>query len=199
MAPALARGEASAECPDYIVAQAGATGRPSRPHGRPRTSSSLQIKGACASSASCAEFGLRRRRAPAERADDGTITVLVARDVDGDGGYTPEVDEPQSGVTVTVTDAGGSAVSDTSDEAGLVVVEPTDELSGGRYFVTAEIPEDLGLAPVPAGANFAPMSSTVDVTSEDQTVRVGVTARAEPEPTTAPAAPPRVQPPAATT
>lgn len=126
--------------------------------------------------------------------DDGTITVLVARDVDGDGGYTPEVDEPQSGVTVTVTDAGGSSVSDTSDEAGLVVVEPTEELSGGRYFVTAEIPEDLGLAPVPAGANFAPMSSTVDVTSESQTVRLGVTVRAEPEPTTPPVAPPRVQP-----
>ena len=116
--------------------------------------------------------------------DDGPIPVLVARDVDGDGGYTPEVDEPQSGVTVTVTDAGGRSVSDTSDERGLVVVEPTDELSGGRYFVTADIPEDLGLTAVPAGENFAPMSSTVDVTSESQTVRLGVRARVEPDPTT---------------
>lgn len=116
--------------------------------------------------------------------DDGTITVLVARDVDGDGGYTPEVDEPQSGVTVTVTDAGGRSVSDTSDQEGLVVVEPTDELSGGRYFVTADIPEGLGLAPVPAGENFASMSSTVDVTSESQTVRLGVRAGVEPDPTT---------------
>jgi 5-hydroxyisourate hydrolase-like protein (transthyretin family) len=127
--------------------------------------------------------------------DDGTITVLVARDVDGSGDYTPEVDEPQSGVSVTVTDAGGRSVSDTSDEAGLVVVEPTDELSGGRYFVTAEIPEELGMTAVPAGGSFAPMSSTVDVTSESQTVRLGVTVRAEPAPTTPPVPQPRPQPP----
>ena len=120
---------------------------------------------------------------------DGTLTVLVSRDSDFSGGYDPEIDRPQPGITITVTDPGGHVVSGTTDAAGEVVVKPGEELTGGRYVVSAEIPAGLDLGAVVGSKTFAPPSSTVDVTSEDQTVRLGV-AQAEPERTAVTADPP---------
>src|SRR4029453_4030761 len=36
---------------------------------------------------------------------DGTLTVIVTRDVDGNGNYSGDVDQPQSGIEIAVTDA----------------------------------------------------------------------------------------------
>ena len=57
-------------------------------------------------------------------------------------------------------------------------------LKGGRYFVVAKIPDALTtLTPVPQSSTFQPFSTTVDVTSQKQTVRMGVAVgRKPPEP-----------------
>jgi hypothetical protein len=122
---------------------------------------------------------------------DGTLTVIVNRDVDGNGGYDDSIDEPQPDVEVAVTDASGYRVRGVTDRNGAFVLEATSKLKGGRYFVVAKIPAALSdLTPVPESSTFRPMSTTVDVTSEDQLVRMGVVAgRAsteapQPEPTT---------------
>jgi uncharacterized protein (DUF2141 family) len=110
---------------------------------------------------------------------DGTLTVLVSRDANANGGFDPEMDQPQAGIAVTVTDVGGHSVSGTTDDAGEMVVQPSETLKGGRYFVTAEVPADLKLSPVPESDTFSPFSSTVDVASENRTVHLGVRDRAE--------------------
>lgn len=118
---------------------------------------------------------------------DGTLTVTVAVDRDADGGYDPATDGRQPGILVTVTDAGGGTVSGATDGEGEFVVEPTAELTGGRYFVTAQVPDDLAVIALPAGDSFAPFSSTVDVSAGDQAVTLGVVAAP-------PAVPPAAEP-----
>ena len=116
-------------------------------------------------------------------ATDGTLTVIVERDVDANGSYDKDTDTPQAGIEITVTDAGGATVDGVTDGDGQYEVKATDELTGGRYFVVAEIPESLSdLTPVAESDSFAPLSTTVDVTSEDQVVRMGVALASEPEP-----------------
>jgi SdrD B-like domain len=108
---------------------------------------------------------------------DGTLTVIVNRDVDGNGIYDGAIDRPQSGIELAVTDASGASVPGVTDSDGTFVLHATSKLKGGRYFVVAEIPAALAdLAPVPGSSTFQPLSTTVDVTSEDQTVRMGVAA-----------------------
>ncbi len=124
-------------------------------------------------------------------AGDGSLTVTVERDVDANGSYDSAIDVPQAGITITVSDAGGASVKGTTDNEGTYAVEPTEKLRGGRYFVVAEVPATLDeLSPVPAGGSFEPLSTTVDVTSEDQTVRMGLVVRSEPVPAEAAAPPP---------
>ena len=99
---------------------------------------------------------------------DGTLRVVVNRDVDGNGNYDGTVDQPQRGIEIAVTDAGGARVKGVTERDGTFVVEATSKLEGGRYFVVAEIPEPLSdLTPVPESSSFQPMSTTVDVTSEN--------------------------------
>jgi hypothetical protein len=118
---------------------------------------------------------------------DGTLTVIVNRDVDSDGAYDSAVDEPQPGIEIVVSDAGGKQVTGRTDDEGRFVLTGADNLVGGRYFVVAEIPAELGdLDPVPASDSFSPLSTTVDVSSENQTVRMGVALRPEPAPTPEP-------------
>ncbi len=109
---------------------------------------------------------------------DGTLTVVVNRDVDGDGEYAVATDRPQPGIEVTVSDAGGAAVHGITDDLGRVTVLPGPRLTGGRYFVVATVPSALGdLSPLPASTTFAAFSTSVDVSLGAQTVRMGVAPR----------------------
>jgi SdrD B-like domain len=107
---------------------------------------------------------------------DGTLTVIVNLDVDGNGNYDSTVDRPQPGIEIAVTDASGYRVTGNTERDGRFVLAATSKLKGGRYFVVAEIPARSDLTPVPESSTFQPLSTTVDVTSEDQTVRMGVAA-----------------------
>ena len=115
---------------------------------------------------------------------DGKLTVIVNRDVDMNGDFSSDVDQPQPGIEVLVTDAGGRRVEGVTGPDGRLVLGATTTLRGGRYFVVARIPAALvDLAPVPESSTFQPLSTTVDVTSENQTVRMGVAlARTSTEP-----------------
>ena len=109
---------------------------------------------------------------------DGTLTVLVNRDENGDHGFDAGVDGPQPGIQIAVSDAGGATVRGITDDDGQFVLAGTDQLVGSRYTVAAEIPPSLSeLAPVPASASYAPFVTTVDVSASSQTVRMGVAPR----------------------
>ena len=132
-------------------------------------------------------------------ADDasGVITVVVDLDANGSGAFD-DGDLPQAGVVITVSDAGGHPVSGTTDDQGEVRVDPAEhELSGGRYFVVADIPAALDLVPVPESETFSPLSTTVDVSTGDERVRMGVAAPAVVEPDAVQTSPPpaAVEPP----
>jgi hypothetical protein len=125
---------------------------------------------------------------PAAHADptDGTLTVIVNRDVDKDGAFSA-ADVPQPGIVIVVSDADGEPVTGRTDDDGRFVLTPTDKLTGGRYFVVAEIPADLGdLVPVPASETYSALSTTVDVSADNQTVRMGVASEPKPDPTPEP-------------
>jgi protocatechuate 3,4-dioxygenase beta subunit len=107
--------------------------------------------------------------------NDGTLTVIVDRDVDRNGSYSSEIDQPQRDIEIVVTDAAGKSVQGVTGSDGRFVLRATPKLTGGRYFVVAKIPASLGgLTPVSESSTFQPLSTTVDLTSENQTVRVGV-------------------------
>jgi hypothetical protein len=111
----------------------------------------------------------------AAQSTDGTLTVIVNRDVDRNGNYSSGIDQPQPGIEVTVTDASGRNVKGVTGREGTFILRATAKLKGGRYFVAAKIPAGLDdLAPVPESATFQPLNTTVDVTSQSQTVRMGV-------------------------
>ncbi len=114
---------------------------------------------------------------------DGRLTVTVVVDRDGSGDYERDVDAYQAGVKITVADAGGQTVSGLTDESGQFVLEPTSELTGGRYFVTAELAGELDLVPAPPSEGFAPHSSTADLANSSWSVVLGVLPRppAQPE------------------
>ena len=108
-------------------------------------------------------------------ATDGNLTVIVDRDVDRNGTYSDGVDQPQPGIEIAVTDASSHTVTGVTGRDGRFVLRATPKLKGGRYFVVAKMPASLAeLTPVPESSTFQPLSTTVDVTSENQTVRMGV-------------------------
>jgi serine-aspartate repeat-containing protein C/D/E len=114
-------------------------------------------------------------------ATDATLTVIVDQDVNGNGTYDHDIDVPQGGIEIDVRDAGGHEVKGVTDENGEFKLPATDQLSGGRYFVVAVIPAVLAyLSPVPESSSFAPLSTAVDVSSDAQTVRMGVVSSASP-------------------
>ena len=121
--------------------------------------------------------------APLAHADtsDGTLTVLVNRDENGDHGYDSGVDGAQPGIQIAVIDAHGATVRGATDDRGQFVLTGTDRLAGGRYTVAAEIPPNLSdLVPVPASETYAPFVTTVDVSTGSQTVRMAVAPRPAP-------------------
>ena len=86
----------------------------------------------------------------AAEATDGTLTVIVNRDVDGNGNYDGTIDRPQPGIEIVVTDASGFHVKGVTERNGSFVLDAASKLKGGRYFVVAEIPPALSdLTPVP--------------------------------------------------
>lgn len=112
---------------------------------------------------------------------EGTLTVVVDRDVDDNGNFSADIDTPQPGIGIAVSDSAGHTVQGVTDQDGRFKLVAGDKLGGGRYFVVAEIPANLReLSPVPQGSDFQAMSTTVDVTSQDQSVRMGVALRAAP-------------------
>ena len=111
--------------------------------------------------------------------DDGTLTVIVNQDLDRDNSYDAGDDPPQPGIDITVRDAQGKTKHGRTGSDGRYVLEGTDDLAGGLYFVVAEIPSVLDLVPVPESETYAPLSTTVDVSADSQTVRMGVAVKAE--------------------
>lgn len=106
---------------------------------------------------------------------DGTLTVLVNRDEDGDDTYDSEIDPPQPGIVVAVTDTAGSSVRGITDDGGRFVLKGTDQLAGGQYVVSATIPPNLSeLSPVDGSETFASFSTAVDLRTGNQTIRLGV-------------------------
>jgi len=106
---------------------------------------------------------------------DATLTVIVNRDIDQNGSYSSDIDQPQPGIEISVTDASGHSVHGVTGRDGRFVHRASTKLAGGRYFVVAKVPHSLaGLTPVPESSTFQPWSTTVDLTSETQTVRMGV-------------------------
>ena len=103
---------------------------------------------------------------PAAHAEvaDGTLTVLVNRDEDGDSNFDNKTDPPQPGIEVAVTDPAGASVRGITDDNGQFVLTGTDRLAGGQYLVSAAIPPNLSeLTPVTTSETFAPFSTTVDL------------------------------------
>lgn len=122
---------------------------------------------------------------------DGTLMVTVQRDVNGNGRYDPGTDTPQEGIGIAVSDAGGSTVTGVTDTEGQFVLGASDKLTGGRYFVVAKIPNaHRELTPVPESSTFQALTTTVDLTSENQSVRMGVAARPAPAVALPPPGPP---------
>ena len=118
--------------------------------------------------------------APPAYADvlDGTLTVVVNRDEDGDNTFD-RGDSPQPGIEIAVTDPEGGSVRGITDDDGQFVVAGSDRLTGGQYLVTASIPPNLSeLTPVVASETFAPFSTAVDLRAGNQTLRMGVAATA---------------------
>jgi hypothetical protein len=111
--------------------------------------------------------------------DDGTLTVIVNQDLDRDNTYDAGDDPPQPGIDITVRDAQGKTKHGRTGSDGRYVLEGADDLTGGLYFVVAEIPAVLDLVPVPESQTYAPLSTTVDVSADSQTVRMGVAVKAE--------------------
>ena len=110
---------------------------------------------------------------------DGTLTVVVNRDEDGDGRYDEGADPPQPGIEIAVTDPYGSSIRGITDDDGEFVVTGSDQLTGGQYLVTAAIPRNLSeLTPVAASDSFVSFSTAVDLRAGDQTIRMGVASMA---------------------
>lgn len=110
---------------------------------------------------------------------DGTLTVIVNQDLDRDNTYDAGEDPPQPGIDITVRDAQGKTKHGRTGSDGRYVLEGTDDLTGGLYFVVAEIPSVLDLVPVTESQTFAPLSTTVDVSADSETVRMGVAVKPE--------------------
>jgi uncharacterized repeat protein (TIGR01451 family) len=99
---------------------------------------------------------------------DGSLTVRVVRDVNGNGTHEPRTELGVEGIGVQVTDGLGGLATGVTSPDGTVVID-LDPLSGGRYRVQTAIPPQLpylqqtlvSLASVPD--RLAPATSFVDV------------------------------------
>ncbi|MFI5529406.1 SpaA isopeptide-forming pilin-related protein [Kitasatospora sp. NPDC051853] len=75
-------------------------------------------------------------------AGDGSVTVRVVREVNGNGAYDSVLEPGMSGVTVNLTDDAGTTVSGTTGANGQVTLNAgTSTLTGGRYRVQVVNPK----------------------------------------------------------
>ncbi|NUR73094.1 MAG: hypothetical protein HOU81_19940 [Hamadaea sp.] len=95
---------------------------------------------------------------------DGAVDVLVVKDVDFDGVYTPGVDKPQGDIPITLTDAAGRSLSTETDSLGHTGFAPAfADLAGGRYRLEARRPDPPLVYIRPAAVNGAEWVAFVDV------------------------------------
>ncbi|WP_065962196.1 SdrD B-like domain-containing protein [Streptomyces sparsogenes] len=111
---------------------------------------------------------------------DGTLTVQVLRDFFGTGIINTTMDVPQRGMKVAVSDSEGHRVTGTTDSTGKVVVEPSNDLTGGQYRVDVTVPAPynkyLQAAPASTAENhFDSFTTFVNVSDgKDDSVITGV-------------------------
>ncbi|MEU0535569.1 SdrD B-like domain-containing protein [Amycolatopsis tolypomycina] len=109
-------------------------------------------------------FPLAAPAAPAVAdASDGTLTVRVIRDLNGNGNYEPALETGVAGIPVKVTDSAGATATGTTGADGTVKLATTG-LAGGKYRVEASVPASMPyLKPAPAGGGLSSLTSFVDV------------------------------------
>ena len=71
--------------------------------------------------------------------DDGTLTVIVNRDLNRNNTYDAGEDPPQAGIDITVRDAQGKTKQGRTGSDGRYVLEGTDDLAGGLYFASGAL------------------------------------------------------------
>jgi len=105
---------------------------------------------------------------------DGSLTVKVVRDINGNGTYEAALELGVPGASVLVTDPAGKTATGTTDAAGNVTVG-LGAVSGGKYRVQVNPPAGSVLQPAPAGATLESNTMFVDVSGgKNVTVTTGL-------------------------
>jgi hypothetical protein len=92
---------------------------------------------------------------------DGTLTVRLVRDVNGNGSYEPALEVGVAGIPVTVTDPGGATAKGSTGPDGVVKID-LGPVSGGSYRVDASIPDSMPyLKPAPSGNGLSGLTEFV--------------------------------------
>ncbi|TCO65056.1 SdrD B-like domain-containing protein [Actinocrispum wychmicini] len=103
---------------------------------------------------------------------DGTLTVRVIRDVNGNGNYDPALEVGVGGIPVVVTAPGGATAKGTTGQDGVVKID-LGPVAGDGYRVQATIPASMPhLKPAPAGNGLS--SLTEFVSGPNPSVTMGV-------------------------
>ncbi|MBP2322159.1 hypothetical protein JOF56_002544 [Kibdelosporangium banguiense] len=93
---------------------------------------------------------------------DGTLTVRLVRDVNGNGSYEPALEIGVPGIPVTVTDPAGSTANGTTGPDGVVKID-LGPVNGGGYRVEAAIPSSMPhLKPAPSGNGLSSLTEFVN-------------------------------------
>ncbi|WP_410644027.1 SdrD B-like domain-containing protein [Amycolatopsis sp. lyj-346] len=96
-------------------------------------------------------------------ASDGTLTVRVIRDLNGNGNHDPALETGVAGIPVKATDPGGGTATGTTGADGTVKLA-TAGLAGGKYRVEASVPASMPyLKPAPAGGGLSSLIAFADV------------------------------------
>ncbi|MGW4212445.1 SdrD B-like domain-containing protein, partial [Lentzea sp. NPDC004789] len=105
---------------------------------------------------------------------DGSLTVKVVRDINGNGTYEAALELGVAGASVLVTDPAGKTAAGTTDASGSVAVG-LGAVSGGKYRVQVNPPAGSALQPAPAGATLESNTMFVDVSGgKNVTVTTGL-------------------------